>query len=78
MTMYEQYDVLCQWNKETEIVIKYRKLSPQIVVTCFFPSPSRRPLLVFSDLIFMGAGISLATHTPLIKGVARVEVHPLH
>ena len=34
------YDVLCQWNKETEIVIKCRKLSlSQIVVTIFFPVP---------------------------------------
>ena len=35
------YDVLCQWNKETEIVIKCRKLSwrlSQIVVT-FFSRP---------------------------------------
>ena len=54
------YDVLCQWNKETEIVTKCRKLSwpcrklswrlSQIVVTFFFPSPSRRPLLVFAEL----------------------------
>ena len=56
------YDVLCQWNKEAEIVIKCRKLSwhvvncrklswrlSQIVVTFFFPSPSRRPLLDFAD-----------------------------
>ena len=54
------YDVLCQWNKETEIVIKCRKLL-YIVVTfvancrdIFFPSPSRRPLLVFADLILRG------------------------
>ena len=47
------YDVLCQWNKETEIVIKCRKLSwrlSQIVVTFFLPSPSRRPLLDFTDI----------------------------
>ena len=41
------YDVLSQWNKETEIVIKCRKLPSN--GRLFFPSPSRRPLLVFAD-----------------------------
>ena len=50
---------LCQWNKETEIVIKCRKLSWH-VVNCrdvcrklswhfFSRPPSRRPLLDFAD-----------------------------
>ena len=39
-------------HKMSQIVVTCRKLSwhfSQIVVTFFFPSPSRRPLLVFAD-----------------------------
>ena len=46
----EQRDENC--HKMSQIVVTCRKLSwrlSQIVVTFFFPSPSRRPLLVFAD-----------------------------
>ena len=47
----EQRDGNC--HKMSQVVVKCRKLSwrlSQIVVTFFFPSPSRRPLLVFAEL----------------------------
>ena len=75
------YDVLCQWNKETEIVIKCRKLSWHVVNrrdVCrklswhfFFPSPSRRPLLVFSD--FLGIVFPIARTTVTQKSCFEIS-----
>ena len=65
----EQRDGNC--HKMSQIVVKWRKLSwrlSQIVVTFFFPSPSRRPLLAFTDLrqtrwVLQKNLVSLPCHT---------------